>query len=58
MILRAPTPEVHAEVEARIAESAEEWRVLAERTAEWVRRQQQGEAAGDEPPPWPGRDAG
>lgn len=56
MILREPTPEVHAEVEARIAELEEEWRRLVEKTAEWLRRQQTGEAVGEEPPPWPGQD--
>ena len=56
VILRSPSPEVHAEVEAQIAEAAAEWSALVDRTAEWVRRQQAGEAAGDEPPTWPGRD--
>jgi hypothetical protein len=58
VILRAPTPEVHAEVEARIAESAEEWSALVERTAELVRLRQTGEAAGEEPPPWAGSNEG
>lgn len=58
VILRAPTPEVHAEVEARITEAAAEWGALVERTAEWLRRQQAGQAVGDEPPPWPGSDEG
>jgi hypothetical protein len=58
VILRAPTPEVHAEVEARITEEAAEWSALVERTAEWLRRRQAGEAVGDEPPPWRGSDQG
>jgi hypothetical protein len=55
VILRAPTPEVYAEVEAHLTETEAEWNALLEKTAEWVRRQQAGEAAGDEPPPWPGQ---
>lgn len=56
VILREPTQEVHAEVEARITEAAAEWNALVERTAEWIRRRQVGEAVEDEPPPWPGSD--
>jgi hypothetical protein len=58
VILRTPTPEMHAEVEARITEEASEWSALVEKTAEWLRRRQAGEAMGDEPPPWPGSDEG
>lgn len=58
VILRAPTSEVHAEVEARIADAAAEWSALVEKTAEWLRRQLAGAAMADEPPPWPGNEEG
>lgn len=36
VILREPTPEVHAEVEARLAATAAEWEKLLERTRAYV----------------------
>jgi hypothetical protein len=39
VILREPTPEVHAEVEARLAATAAEWEELLERTRAGVERQ-------------------
>jgi hypothetical protein len=41
IILREPTPEVYAEVEARIARAAAEWRELCETTRAEVERRQQ-----------------
>jgi hypothetical protein len=41
VILREPTPEIYAEVEARIAETAAEWRELVERTRAEAERQEE-----------------
>jgi hypothetical protein len=57
LVLRDPTPEVYAEVEARIAATAAEWSELLERTRADV-QSRAGEPVGDEPPPWPGLDNG
>lgn len=57
VVLRAPTPEVYAEVEAQFTETAADWNALVERTAEWVRRSRQARRQGMSRPLGRGRRA-
>lgn len=53
-----PTPSALRAADEEIAGYVAEWRRGYAALAEWVRRKQSGEPVGDEPPPWPGSDAG
>lgn len=52
----APTASALRSAEEAVAAHVADWRRGGATLADWVRRRQEGEAVGDEPPPWPGSD--
>lgn len=53
-----PTPSVIRAADEELASYVASWERGCAALAEWVRRREAGERAGEEPPPWPGRDEG
>lgn len=51
-----PTPSTLRAADEEIAGYVANWEQGCTALAEWVRRRQEGEPVGDEPPPWPGQE--